>query len=92
MQTNMLSDTSFMFRLRVRDCCECFVYKYTHELNVQLTKNVVPTNFEFIVHSASAYICKQNTNLTVPNTFNIRFEFTARVRKQKPYAFAHKIK
>ena len=21
--------------LRVRDCCEYFVYKYTHELNVQ---------------------------------------------------------
>ena len=19
---------------KVRDCCECFVYKYTHELNV----------------------------------------------------------
>ena len=28
-------------------------------------------NFEFIVHSASACICKQNTNLTVSNTFNI---------------------
>ena len=27
-------------------------------------------NFEFIVHSASACICKQNTNLTVSNTFN----------------------
>ena len=28
-------------------------------------------NFEFIVHSASARICKQNTNLAVSNTFNI---------------------
>ena len=58
--------------LRVRDCCECFVYKYTHELNVQWTKNFCSIqNFEFIVHSASACICKQNTNLTVSNTFNI---------------------
>ena len=22
-----------LWYLRVRDCCECFVYKYTHELN-----------------------------------------------------------
>ena len=49
-------------------------------------------NFEFIVHSASACICKQNTNLTVSNTFNIWSEFTGRARKQKPYAFATKTK
>ena len=50
-------------------------------------------NFEFIVHSASACICKQNTNLTVSNTFNIcEFTTLARKQKQKPYTFAHKTK
>ena len=44
------------------------------------------------VHLASACICKQNTNLTVSNTFNIKSEFTAFARKQKPYAFANKAK
>ena len=48
--------------------------------------------FEFIVHLARACICKQNTNLTVSNTFNIKSEFTACARKQKPYAFANKTK
>ena len=47
-------------------------------------------NFKLIVHLASACICQQNTNLTVSNTFNIKSEFTAFVRKQKPYAFANK--
>ena len=47
-------------------------------------------NFEFIIHLASACICKQNTNLTVSNTFNIKSEFTACACKQKPYAFATK--
>ena len=37
-------------------------------------------NFEFIVHLASACICKQNTNLTVSNTFDIKSEFTACAR------------
>ena len=40
-------------------------------------------NFEFIVHLASGCICKQNINLTVSNTFNIKSEFTACARKQK---------
>ena len=31
-------------------------------------------------------------NLTVSNTFNIKSEFTACARKQKPYAFANKNK
>ena len=35
------------------------------------------TKFEFIVHLANVCICKQNTNLTVSNTFNIKSEFTA---------------
>ena len=38
-------------------------------------------NFKFIVHLASAFICKQNTNLTVSNTFNIKSEFAASARK-----------
>ena len=49
-------------------------------------------NFEFIVCSASACICKQNTNLTVSKTFNIQSEFTARARKQKSYAYTNKIR
>ena len=49
--------------LRVRDCYECFVYKTRTRAECK--------NFEFIVHSASACICKQNTNLTVSGTFNI---------------------
>ena len=28
-----------MLYLRVRDCCECFVFKYTHALTVQWTRN-----------------------------------------------------
>ena len=49
-------------------------------------------NIEFIVDLASACISKQNTNLTVSNTSNIKSEFTACTRKQKPYAFANKTK
>ena len=124
---NTFTITRALFK--VRDCCECFVYKYTHELmynerqilytargrrgrvqyswfaisrsgcgrQVSHPHRLDPTmelitysfvlylqhgchdvkcktsieNFEFIVHSASACICKQNTNLTVSNTFNI---------------------
>ena len=33
-----------------------------------------------------------NSYLTVSNTFNIKSEFTACARKQKPYAFANKTK
>ena len=28
-----------VYYLRVRDCCECFVFKYTHVLTVQWTRN-----------------------------------------------------
>ena len=28
--------------LRVRACCACFVYKYTHELNVQYEQKILP--------------------------------------------------
>jgi hypothetical protein len=28
-----------VYCLRVRDCCECFVYKYTHAFIVQWTRN-----------------------------------------------------
>jgi hypothetical protein len=63
-----------VYCLRVRDCCECFVYKYTHALIVRWTRNFNTArgeaecsieNFEYIVRSASAYICRQNTNFTV---------------------------
>ena len=69
--------------LRVRDCCECFVYKYTHELNMYNERKILYTArgrrgrvqyTKFFVHctySARACICKQNTNLTVSNTFNM---------------------
>ena len=49
-------------------------------------------HFEFIIHLASACICKQNTNLTVSNTFNIKSELTACARKKKPYTFVNKTK
>ena len=62
---------------------ECFVYMQIHA-RAECTMNerfcilheaggaeFSIENFEFIVHSASACICKQNTNLTVSNTFNI---------------------
>ena len=32
---NQSSPQRISVDLRVRDCCECFVYKYMHELNVQ---------------------------------------------------------
>ena len=41
-----------------------------------------------ILHEAALAL----TNLTVSDTFNIKSEFTASARKQKPYAFANKTK
>ena len=32
---NYLTYKEAVYYLRVRDCCECFVYKYTHALTVQ---------------------------------------------------------
>ena len=33
--TSLFGRIKLIEYLRIRDCCECFVYKYTHELNVQ---------------------------------------------------------
>ena len=45
-----------------------------------------------MVHSASACICTQNSNLRISNTFDIKSEFTARAvvltSKSRMYAFA----
>ena len=53
--------------LRVRDCC---VSKFCILHSAPATSCSIQ-NFSFIVYSARACICKQNTNLTVSNTFNI---------------------
>ena len=81
-----------MFCLQIHARAECTMNEKFCILHEAGGAECSIENFEFIVHSASACICKQNTNLTVSNTFNILSEFTARARKQKPYAFAHKIK
>ena len=50
--------------LRVRDSKFCILHSApATSFSIQ--------NFSFIVHSARACICKQNTHLTVSNTFNI---------------------
>ena len=72
--------------LWVRDCCECFVFKYTHALTVQWTRNFQYCTkrswvqyWKFRVHctvSKCVYL-KTKHELTVSNPFNIQFEFTA---------------
>ena len=75
-----------VYYLRVRDCCECFVFKYTHLLTVQWTRNFQYCTkrswvqyWKFRVHctvSKCVYL-KTKHELTVSNPFNIQFEFTA---------------
>ena len=77
-----------MFCLQIHARAECTMNEKFCMLHAAAEPECSIQNFEFIVDSASACICKQNTNLTVSNTFNIQFEFFARARKQKPYAFA----
>ena len=72
--------------LRVKDCCECFVFKYMHVLTVQWTRNFQYCTkrswvqyWKFRVHctvSKCVYL-KTKHELTVSNPFNIQFEFTA---------------
>ena len=76
----------WMWCLWVRDCCECFVFKYTHALTVQWTRNFQYCTkrswvqyWKFRVHctvSKCVYL-KTKHELTVSNPFNIQFEFTA---------------
>ena len=41
--------TSCVLHLQVRDCCECFDFKYTHALTVKSEAECSIENFEFIV-------------------------------------------
>ena len=71
-----------MFCLQIHARAECTMNK-----KFCILHKAAGTDFESIVHLASACICKRNANLAVSNIFNKKSEFTACARKQKPYAF-----
>ena len=76
----------FIVYLQVRDCCECFVFNYTHALTVQCMRNFQYCTkrswvqyWKFRVHctvSKCVYL-KTKHELTVSNPFNIQSEFAA---------------
>ncbi len=75
-----------MFYLWVRDCCECFVDKYTHALAAQWTRNFQYCTgrsrvqyLKFWVHceaSKCVYLSTKHER-TDSNPFNIQSEYTA---------------
>ena len=70
----------------VGDCCECFIFKYTHALTVQWMRNFrycmkrswmrYWTLWVHCTVSACVYL-KTKHEPTVSNSFNIQFEVTA---------------
>ena len=69
--------------LRIRDCCECFVFKYTQALTVQwmrnfkyCTKGGWAQYWKFRVHGKRVLVFENETR-TISNPFNTQVEFTA---------------
>ena len=60
-----------MFCLQIHVRAECTMNEKFSILHEAAGAECSVQNFVFIVHSASACICKQNTNLKVSNIFNI---------------------
>ena len=69
---NVLETVKFVFCFEIHALVECAMNSKFCILHSALAASCSIQNFSFIVHSARACICKQNTNLTVSNPYKYR--------------------